>query len=365
MMKLMARPGLSLSIGPGSTALHSYEEPTTLWAADDIGAQGFVEILVGLTEPISREGAAQRLVALCPGMSTEDANHTVELLLEAGIARICEDVDDASQVTLERWAIHGWQSAYEFHVATNRLPKSDYKVDPRGVGDKALMREYLAEEVPPSNYKDYPNKEFIPLPKSTGGLLSHIEFSECLNDEVRAFSDVHLTVEKIAHIAHFVFGQTGVRKLPLSGEHISKTSPSGGARHPVEGYFIVLDVEGLAVGAYHYNVKRHGLSLLKEGDFSEVVDKYFINNRARLKFSPKVICVMTALFDRSMYRYREPRSYRVIHYDLGHLMQTLSFVCRGVQANCYRHYTQWDSHVDALLGLDDLLESSMTFCLIG
>jgi hypothetical protein len=41
---------------------------------------------------------------------------------------------------------------------------------------------------------------------------------------------------------------------------VLKTSPSGGARHPIEAYVLVRRVTGIRPGVYHYSVKRHALS---------------------------------------------------------------------------------------------------------
>ncbi|MDF5808502.1 hypothetical protein P4123_14470 [Pseudomonas aeruginosa] len=52
---------------------------------------------------------------------------------------------------------------------------------------------------------------------------------------------------------------------PLGDVFVRKTSPSGGSLHPVEVYPIVLNVDGIERGIYHYSVRRHGLERLWTG----------------------------------------------------------------------------------------------------
>ena len=42
-----------------------------------------------------------------------------------------------------------------------------------------------------------------------------------------------------------------------------KTSPSGGARHSIETYVVIRDVEGLRPGIYHYAPDRHTLEKIR------------------------------------------------------------------------------------------------------
>src|SRR5688572_2921518 len=57
----------------------------------------------------------------------------------------------------------------------------------------------------------------------------------------------------------------GVQKwVRVGGREIAlKTSPSGGARHPVEAYVVVRRVRGLRAGVYHYEAGQHVLERLR------------------------------------------------------------------------------------------------------
>ena len=61
----------------------------------------------------------------------------------------------------------------------------------------------------------------------------------------------------------WTWGHTHLLTDPQVGQYVLKTSPSGGARHPTEVYPVVLRVDGVEPGLYHYSVKNHGLELLR------------------------------------------------------------------------------------------------------
>src|SRR5690606_37579204 len=115
------------------------------------------------------------------------------------------------------------------------------------------------------------------------------------------------------------FGRTGAIPIPWAPSHplYLKTSPSLGARHPIEAYVAPLDVPGLRPGWYHVCVADERLDMISEagpGDVEEL-------QRLFPTFAEPVraIIVLTAYFDRSMFQYREPQTFRSLHLDAGHL----------------------------------------------
>ncbi|MCU4923885.1 SagB/ThcOx family dehydrogenase [Bacillus cereus] len=263
----------------------------------------------------------------------------------------------------EHWLGKGWKEPFVYHFHTNKIPKDDYSLDPKGLDDKASMKKYLSEENPPDNYKviSGPSIELLKDEK-----LEHKSLTTIFNDHVGMYRDSGaLSFQEFSRLMYLSFGETSKRKLPVTGDHIAKTVPSGGSRHPSEIYTIISDVEGIDMGLYHYDVKNHALTLIKEGDYREFVQEHIITHPERPNFKVNVCFVFSTIFDRSMYRYRESRSYRVMQYDLGHLMQNLAFISSSLDRSSYRGYSLHDSKVDEFLGIDGLMESTMTFALIG
>lgn len=76
----------------------------------------------------------------------------------------------------------------------------------------------------------------------------------------RAFSDASLTLQSLGDLLFWsagmfpeTIGTSGMRRRP---------HPSGGGKFPLEVYPLVLNCEGIAPGAYHYNPKTHALERL-------------------------------------------------------------------------------------------------------
>lgn len=111
--------------------------------------------------------------------------------------------------------------------------------------------------------------------------------------------------------------------LPLS------MTPSGGARNPYEAYVYVSSVSGLEPGVYHYSAFEHNLSLVtKELEFraSELVaNQEWADNMACLVF-------LCAYFERTMWKYKEDKAYRVVMIEAGHIGQNIMLA--ATRNNC-------------------------------
>jgi putative peptide maturation dehydrogenase len=68
-----------------------------------------------------------------------------------------------------------------------------------------------------------------------------------------------LSIAQFSHVVDRVFGARGQVHGADDFDMIKRTSPSGGAMHATDAYFVVHRVEGLAPGLYHYNAIEHAL----------------------------------------------------------------------------------------------------------
>ena len=78
-----------------------------------------------------------------------------------------------------------------------------------------------------------------------------------------------------------------------------------------------------------------------------------------------MVCIYSSLFERSMFRYREPRSYRVMHYDLGHLMKNVNLISRAYSRDCYSGPSLPEKLIEELINLDGIRESVMSFSAVS
>lgn len=330
------------------------------------------------TEPLSTYPLAELLLLARDWREQEDLARDLETLAQteprtaaaileellAGGILEREESATAKQGCEATWWARGWEDSFLFHLHTNRLPKLDYAADPHGLADKAMMERFLQEGPQPSSYKDTRCSGTVELSRDRRSGAIPIE--ELLSDNVGAHGwRGPMTLEELSWFVRLAVGQTATRKLPVTGEHVAKTSPSGGSRHPTEVYVVSQRISGLARGVYHYNVRHHALDPLREGDFAGFVQQHVLTHPSRPGFEPTVTFILSCLFERSMFRYRDSRSYRVIHHDLGHVLQTMAWLGSSLGRSSYRGYSFHDSVVERFLGVDGLEEAAMAFCVVG
>ena len=144
-----------------------------------------------------------------------------------------------------------------------------------------------------------------------------------------------------------VFGKRGSGQPAPGFEVIKRTSPSGGALHPVECFLIVQRVEGIPAGLYRYRIDTHALEPVipaiappQPGDagtmpLGDATPRAWTADElqafARIAVAGQdffanaaVLCVLAPRFHRNFWKYRNhAKAYRVCVLDVGHLSQTL------------------------------------------
>jgi SagB-type dehydrogenase family enzyme len=326
-----------------------------------------LEILIYCTQPRIFDDICNYLASLCDRYTDNQCKLAINTLIEAKLLET-----SAQDSLLENnkiqvgWESRGWTDALRYHVHINHLKKSNYKSDPKGIADKTIMRSYLQEEPSPSNYKEYEDRPIIQLKSLSNIITKQKNISDIYTANVSQVNESEPpSFEEISWLLKLGFGQTGLKNMPVSGEHVTKTVPSGGSRHPTEVYPIIFTAEGIQPGSYHYNVKSHTLELLESGNHEDFVRKHVITHPSRPKFKMQIAFIFTTVFDRSMFRYRESRSYKVLHYDVGHVMQNFASLSSSVGRSSYRGYSFHDDIVDNFLKIDGLVESSLSFLVLG
>jgi SagB-type dehydrogenase family enzyme len=166
-----------------------------------------------------------------------------------------------------------------------------------------------------------------------------------------------------SQVVQSVWGMTRKAHDSVLGPYILKTTPSGGARHPIEVYPVVLNVRGVSPGVYHYSVAKSRLTLLKPGRFaSQVVqacaEQHWVKNAA-------FVCFMTAVLKRTMWKYRSDHAYRVLWLDAGHLGQTFHLVCTQLGLGPFTSAAFHTAPVETLLGIDGIGEIALYVAAAG
>lgn len=270
------------------------------------------------------------------------------LLVKESTSDAREDVQ--LQKVWSNWLPHG-----SFHFATK---------DVRfiwGRRRESLIKRYLKESHQPPFFKSYRNVPRFRLPRHSppAGEFLHVLLARKTH---REFSGGSLSLNAVSQLLFYTWGVTGYLSTPF-GHLAHKTSPSGGARHPSEVYLAALNVRGLPPGLYHYNTRSHSLERLQKCQMQDKAVQYCAGN-ASVK-DTAALFLMTAVFPRSMWKYRFARAYRVVLLDAGHLCQTFCLTATWLGLAPFCTAALNDSLIERDLGLDGTIESVLYVAAVG
>ncbi len=262
------------------------------------------------------------------------------VLLEAG------SVDEVRDGRLDqRWT---WgQDARYFHYSTAST-KFDYDLQ-KERDDLVLL---ASAEPQPAPFKDYGQDDEVLADVE----LKQVDLWDVLSRRRtgRAFSSSAVSRDELATVLHWTWGVRELRTDPGVGVVALKTSPSGGARHPVEVYAVVMRVDGVQQGVYHYCAGRNSLHLIRDGDFTREV-------LTACTFQPwvadaAVVFIMTGVLERIAWKYKQSHAYRVLLLDAGHTGQSFHLVCTGLGLMPWTSAALNESAAGELVGVDGLGE---------
>ncbi|HVZ58859.1 MAG TPA: SagB/ThcOx family dehydrogenase [Patescibacteria group bacterium] len=292
-----------------------------------------------------------------------------KLILDQLLTKKLISGDNSPNVEAERktkyWIKYGWNDALNFHIAIKDYPFLDYETLKAKQVEDDLMRDYMATNPVPRIYKEYNNTKKIPLEKEFSS-MDDVDLRKLLIEEVFDYraQKKPLTKKQVSNLLFYTFGKMGTVEFTPQGEFLLKTSPSGGARHPIEAYPIIIDSE-VKKGVYHYSVKKNALEeILPQVNIDEIKELIF-ELKTNPEFPIRMIILLSAVFPRSMWRYREPRSYRVILHDMGHILETMKIVSKAFGLKTYFGHGFQDDKLEKFLGINGSEESMLKFAVIG
>jgi putative peptide maturation dehydrogenase len=295
----------------------------------------------------------------------------VKSLVRRGLLLSDEATDHAAEFRRrdERLSSDSWHiySAL-FHFLT-RWRGVDLGVEADGTGDERNLTEAWIREFgePPAHFHSVPNPlrvEELPLVRREGGLYDAL----ACRRTVRSFDvEQMLPVEQLGIVLDYAFGCH--RYLPVADDVVAvgKTSPSGGSLHPTEVYPLVLRVEGLEPGLYHYHVGRHALELMEPMTLEAAAGlaETFTSHQGFAQ-GAHALFVLSARFYRSFWKYRRhKRAYSVLLLDAGHLSQTLYLVCADLGLGAFVTAAVNGIDIEERLGLDGIREGVLAVCGCG
>jgi SagB-type dehydrogenase family enzyme len=210
----------------------------------------------------------------------------------------------------------------------------------------------------PAPYKNYPpSLERIDLhpPRVEGGW----DYFELLlkRRSIRNYGPGAMDQETLSQLLWASQGISLYRE-----EHQFRTAPSAGALYPIESYVLINHVEGLKPGIYHYDILRHKLTLIREGDFGKAMAQAAFGQR--MVMNAPVVFVWSALVERSKWKY-EQRAYRYIYLDAGHIAQNLALAAVSLGLGSCQIGAFFDGEANEVMGLDGVEETVIYMTSVG
>jgi putative peptide maturation dehydrogenase len=196
----------------------------------------------------------------------------------------------------------------------------------------------------------------LPGPEPRGGLFDLLgrRRTDRSFDRSRA-----LGLGELSTVLRTVYGCREALEVADGVALVRKTSPSGGALHPIEAYPLLRDVEGVPSGLYHYAAGAHALELLEPLAPEEVEERVEAIAAGQAYFrSAHAAVVLAARFGRTFWKYRRHKKvYRVVLLDAGHLSQTFYLACTELGLGAFFTSALNDGAAETILGLDRFQEA--------
>jgi SagB-type dehydrogenase family enzyme len=255
---------------------------------------------------------------------------------------------------MEAWA--NWNPAAGFfHFSTKDVPFEQDESEAF-----AFLAKRAAERPAPPTTKTYRHRPRISLPD--------VQMRDALARVLlkrrtwRRFGAKPLPLSALSVLMRQVFGAQNLIDLGPTGRAMLRTSPSAGARNPIEAYVVVRSVSGVSPGVYHYAPLEHRLTRLKSGARS-IIERHLPGQPFYGKAS--ILVLMTAVFERTDWKYPFARAYRTVLLEAGHFCQTFCLVATALRLAPFCTGALADSLIERDLGLDGVGESVIYACGVG
>ena len=174
---------------------------------------------------------------------------------------------------------------------------------------------------------------------------------------IRDYSSVAVSMAELSQLLWAIQGVTA-----HAGRYALRTAPSAGALYPIETYILVNLVSDLAAGIYHYDVRKHGLEVVRKGDFGAEIARAALGENMLKEAA--LVFLWTAVVARSKWKYFE-RAYRYMYMDAGHIGQNAYLAAEALGMGCCTVGAFLDDEVNSVIGIDGKDEVALYLCAVG
>lgn len=278
-----------------------------------------------------------------------------EILIERG-----SEQHRAEQALLDAWS--PWSSLTTAYHLSSAFSSGEKALTQRE--SDIMLHDKISTAPPPSVHYAHPRAESsTPLPPA-GTLPSRTDgrFMELLGlrRSMRDFGEKSIEMATLG-------GVLSALAIPDWASDKTQTAlkkvPSGGGRHPTELYLYARDVAGISAGVYHLNTGDASLERLNGA--VDAVHLVSVCNEQDWVSDAQALVFYTSRIDRNQWKYSHSRSYRVLHYDVGHFAQTVALALVDVGLVSTFTAALRDDLAMELLSIEDPSELIMGCTVIG
>lgn len=221
----------------------------------------------------------------------------------------------------------------------------------------------IQQLVTDGNYRAYPEAPRLPVSTAVPAALAPLHALTRRRRSPFAFESRPLARADFDAILTTAAGVTGTvhwgqGQIPL------RAYPAGGALYAVEIYPVVLAVETLAAGVYHFRPTESGLETLRIGIDRQFLLDVVLRDQAPIVAGAAALICLTGNFTRFERKYGEG-SYRVLVAEAGHLSQNLILAATGLGLGARPWGGCFDALLNERLGLTGADEQVLFGILIG
>jgi SagB-type dehydrogenase family enzyme len=222
-------------------------------------------------------------------------------------------------------------------------------------GDESLPLRLMDGSI-----KSYPTRPSIPLPPSAGEVNLDLYAAIQGRSSVRAYSSA--AIGRL-WLAQLLFHGNGVRAVPMTGGYrdYRRNSPSAGNLGSVDLYPIVLNVQGVPGGVYHYHPVEHSLTEIAGTEALPQLESVLLQPEFA---TAGVLIALGSSLARTRAKYGI-RGYRYACIDAGHVAQNLCLVATALGLGACVVGGFDDDALNDLLLLDGTDEAALCLVTIG
>ena len=288
-----------------------------------------------------------------PTVPTEVVQTLVDALVTKGLLERSDRPRAAEEEAMD--ALDRWNpEAGFFHSATRNVTFIDTRT-----AEAQLREQARTWRMPPATKPKAPQAVPLERPRAE----SDMERLLLQRRSWRRFGKGSIPLATLGRILGLTAGVQYWIDVPGQGRIALKTSPSGGARHPVELYVLSWRIRGLPKGLYHYAADTHSLELVKGGLDSKRIPEYLPEGDYFREACALII--FTAVYERDIWRYKYSRAYRAPLVEAGHLCQTFCLLATSHRLAPFCAMGLADSNIERDLGIDGIRESALYVAGIG